>query len=139
MVRRPVNNARYSSCSSAKLKDLNWERWWTDDSFGEHYLHVEHKDGETVHRVRARGVRCPRIEFANGRLMWLYAIDRPERKRVSVEPLLAGLKAESRRRVKLGRQYDDAFEHRAADAHFAFANGVKFAMKQIRQHSAHQA
>ena len=73
MVRRSVRNRRYSDCGSADLKDLDWERgWWTDNSFGAHYLHVWNKDGETVHRVFCRGHETPRLEMVRGKLMWLY-------------------------------------------------------------------
>ncbi len=72
LVRRSVDNPRYSECGSAKLSDLDWSHWWTDTSFGAHYLHVAHKDGETSHRVYARGHVGPRLEMLNGKLMWLY-------------------------------------------------------------------
>lgn len=68
-----INNSKNSVCNSAKLKDLDWDRgWWTDDSFGMHYLHVHHKDGETIHRVYCKGCQQPRIEQRKGKLYWLY-------------------------------------------------------------------
>lgn len=73
LVSRSVENPRYSECGSAKLADLDWLRgWWTDDSFGAFYLHVWHKDGETVHRVRCKGCQKPRLSMKKGRLRWLY-------------------------------------------------------------------
>jgi len=71
-----VANAKNSRCSSARLKDLDWDRgWWTDDSFGMHYLHVHHKDGETIHRVYCLHSERPRIEMIKGKLYWLYQSD----------------------------------------------------------------
>ena len=72
LVRRAVASERNSSCGSARLADLDWSTWWTDASFGQHYLHVQHKDGETVHRVYCRRCECPRLEMRRGKLMWLY-------------------------------------------------------------------
>lgn len=71
---RKINSARNSECGSAKLAELDWSEWWTDDSFESVYLHVRHRDGETVHRVRCRQTQRPRIGFRNGMLCWL--IDR---------------------------------------------------------------
>lgn len=69
LVKSPSN----SLCNSAKLKDLDWDKgWWTDDSFGMHYLHVHHKDGETIHRVYCKHCQQPRIEQRRGRLYWLF-------------------------------------------------------------------
>lgn len=72
LVRRSVSGPRNSSCGSARLSDLNWSRWWTDNSFGQMYLHVAHKDGQTVHRVYCRRCKTPRLEMVRGRLCWLY-------------------------------------------------------------------
>lgn len=71
LVRRCVASPR-NSVSSARLSDLDLSTWWTDTSCGQHYLHVQHKDGETVHRVFCRGCDCPRLEMQRGKLMWLY-------------------------------------------------------------------
>jgi len=73
LVRRAVASERNSSCGSSGLADLDWSTWWTDTSFGRHYLHVKHKDGETMHRVCCRRCECPRLEMRRGKLMWLYA------------------------------------------------------------------
>jgi hypothetical protein len=71
-----VSSPRNSKCSSARLKDLDWQRgWWTDDSFGMHYIHVHHKDGETIHRVYCKSSDRPRIQMDKGRLYWLYQED----------------------------------------------------------------
>jgi hypothetical protein len=48
--------------------------WFTDDSFGQHYLHVYHKDGDSIHRVKCRGHDKPRLEMRKGKLMWLYEL-----------------------------------------------------------------
>ena len=61
-----------SICHSSKLSDLDWQRgWWTDDSFGMHYLHVYHKDGETIHRVYCKKCDQPRIQVLNQKVYWL--------------------------------------------------------------------
>jgi hypothetical protein len=68
-----ISSPRNSRCNTAKLSQLDWQRgWWTDDSFGMHYLHVYHKDGETIHRVYCRHCEQPRIEQKNGKLYWLF-------------------------------------------------------------------
>lgn len=68
-----VSSPRNSKCGTAKFKDLDWNKgWWTDDSFGMHYLHVHHKDGETIHRVYCRSAERPRLQVTNGKLYWLY-------------------------------------------------------------------
>jgi hypothetical protein len=71
-LKKLVFSPRNSRCHSAKIKDLDWSKgWWTDDSFGMHYLHVPHKDGETIHRVYCRGCDQPRLQVENGKLYWL--------------------------------------------------------------------
>jgi hypothetical protein len=77
-LRLPVANARHSKCGSAKLKDLDFDRgWWTDGTttlYGTEiclYLHVYHKDGETIHRVHCRNHKNPRLLMKNGKLYWL--------------------------------------------------------------------
>jgi hypothetical protein len=67
-----VLSLKNSACNTAKLTDLDFDRgWWTDDSFGLHYLHVWHKDGETIHRVHCRHCPRPRISARKGKLFWL--------------------------------------------------------------------
>jgi len=74
LVRRSVFSEKNSACPSARIKDLNPERgWWTDDSMDSLYLHVWHKDGETVHRVYCRKSEKPRLIMNRGRLMWIYS------------------------------------------------------------------
>lgn len=84
-IRRRVSNPRNSSCGSARLADLDWANWFTDDG----YIHVRRNnpdlDGgrhgdETWHRVHARipaglpkDIR-PRLALYGGVLFWL--IDR---------------------------------------------------------------
>lgn len=62
------------SCSeaSAPLDDLDWANWFTDDSHGDMYLHVDHKDGQTTHRVTCLGSTKPRLKLQSGILYWLY-------------------------------------------------------------------
>jgi hypothetical protein len=68
-----VDSPRNSVCNSSRLSELDWQRgWWTDDSFGMHYLHVYHKDGETIHRVYCKHCQQPRIEQRQGKLYWLF-------------------------------------------------------------------
>lgn len=68
-----ITSPRNSRCNTAKLSQLDWQRgWWTDDSFGMHYLHVYHKDGETIHRVYCKHCEQPRIEQRRGKLYWLF-------------------------------------------------------------------
>lgn len=70
--RLSVRSPRNSICGSARLEDLDWDRgWWTDYSFSKNYLHVWHKDGETIHRVRCRRCDRPRLEMRQGALLWL--------------------------------------------------------------------
>lgn len=68
---RRVNSPRNSECGSAALSSLDWTNWWTDTSGGDHYLHVEHLQGETVHRVYCRLDGHPRIGQRAGVLYWL--------------------------------------------------------------------
>ena len=79
-IRRAVENPRNSACGSARLRDLDFSTWWTDNSGeGGIYLHVPHRpirglEG-TVHRVWPRyikGYRCNRMEQTRTRLYWLY-------------------------------------------------------------------
>ena len=74
LIRRSVRSPRNSYCGSARLEELDWSIWWTGTAGGQHYLHVQHKDGETIHRVFCRLHECPRLEMWGGKLMWL--IDR---------------------------------------------------------------
>lgn len=71
LIRRVIKSNRNSSCASARLCDLDWSNWWTDNSFESHYLHVKHKDGETVHRVFCRISKNPRIGMYDNILKWL--------------------------------------------------------------------
>jgi hypothetical protein len=72
---RRVDSPRNSRSGSAKLSDLDFSQWWTDVSFGQHYLHVPHKGhggmAGTVHRVKCRLAECPRLLLKNGKLYWI--------------------------------------------------------------------
>lgn len=70
---------RNSECGSSLIGDLNRDRWWTDHSFGEVYLHVEGKDGDTAHRVKCRQAKNPRLRMEDGELFWLIDIPDPEK------------------------------------------------------------
>jgi hypothetical protein len=70
-----VKSPRNSYCSTANLRDLLWSEWWSDNSFGKFYLHVPHKDGETVHRVYCRKSTLPRIGIHRGELRWYVDTD----------------------------------------------------------------
>lgn len=69
-----IASPRNSRCSTAKFEDLDWDKgWWTDDSFGMHYIHVHHKDGETIHRVYCKHCQQPRIQVLKGKPYWLFS------------------------------------------------------------------
>lgn len=91
-ISRRVNSPRNSDCGSAKLADLDWSQWFTDNTSGGFYLHVRRcmegidfeakdarnkkykfpKDYETWHRVFCRASNHPRLSMnANGSLYWL--------------------------------------------------------------------
>lgn len=67
-----VADPRKSMCGSARLEELDWRNWWMDTSFNRLYLHVRHKNGETLHRVYCRRCDNPRLAMAAGHLVWLY-------------------------------------------------------------------
>lgn len=71
LIRRLVNSSRNSKCNTARLEDLDWSNWWTDNTGGAHYLHVPHPTDETIHRVRCRLAKSPRLEMRDGLLFWL--------------------------------------------------------------------
>ena len=62
---------RHSRCGSAKLADLDFDRWFSDSMGGSLYLHVWHKDGETIHRVHCAYSAKPRLSWDGGTLWWL--------------------------------------------------------------------
>lgn len=68
--RRRVDSAR-NSTSVFPFDELDWRYWWTDMSFKSHYLHVRHKDGERVSRVRCKLSKRPRLWMQDGKLYWL--------------------------------------------------------------------
>jgi hypothetical protein len=72
-----VSSPRNSSCSS-RLSCLDWSDWFTDDSFGAHYLHVRRPDNDTYQTVRCRHARRPRLEMRGGELHWLVDPPKPE-------------------------------------------------------------
>ena len=71
MSRRRVNSPRNSICGSARLAELDWTNWHTDNSFGSLYLHVRSLDGDTWHRVYCRKAETPRLRMIGGVLFWL--------------------------------------------------------------------
>ncbi len=71
MSRLKINSRRNSKCGSAKLAELDWSNWYTDDSGGGRYLHVAGRDGETFHRVFCRRQEKPKICLVDGELMWV--------------------------------------------------------------------
>lgn len=69
-----INSQRNSKCDTADLKDLDFQNWWTDTSWGMTYLQVEHKLGwreNGVHRVYCKHEDSPRIRVKNGIPHWL--------------------------------------------------------------------
>lgn len=84
-----INNERNSDCS-VRLKNLDWNNWFTDGMWIRPpaiYLHVNHKDikgmGDTIHRVSCKkscfgqGVR---ITMKDGELYWL--VDKIDKRRI---------------------------------------------------------
>lgn len=69
-LRRRVDDPR-NSRSVLPIKQLNFRKWWTDNTGGGLYLHVEHQDGERVSRVRCRLTDSPRLFQDKGVLYWL--------------------------------------------------------------------
>lgn len=73
-----VANPQHSRCGSAKLKTLDFDRWFTDHSFGQHYLHVHSATGdESIHRVTCAYSATPRLAWSGGALWWL--VDKPSK------------------------------------------------------------
>lgn len=72
-----VNDPAHSSCGSASLAQLDFSNWWTDVSFGKHYLHVQHRSQDTVHRVYCRHEEQPRLKMVGGELHWL--VEKPKK------------------------------------------------------------
>jgi hypothetical protein len=69
---RKVNSTSNSICRSAKLSDLDWSNWWTDELKGwTTHLHVMDQDGESIHRVRHTCRSYIRLGMRNGELCWL--------------------------------------------------------------------
>lgn len=76
-----VSSPRNSTCGSAKLSELDWSEWFTDGlslflngaqyPLRSSYLHVHHRDGETIHGVYCRHSDTPRLAMRGGKLYWL--------------------------------------------------------------------
>ena len=64
----------HNSKSTAKLSDLDWSKWWTGGGFliKGIYLHVPHKDGDSVHRVFCRDSKLTRLGWRHGKLWWIF-------------------------------------------------------------------
>ena len=72
-----VNSSKNSVCESARIKDLDFTRFRTDDSFERFYLHVHHKTEDTIHRVYCKHCDHPMIEMEDNKLYWIFI---PKRK-----------------------------------------------------------
>ena len=70
----PVSDPRHT-LSGSHLSDLCWDNWFTDGGPRQLYLHVQHRNGETWHRVFCRHADRPRLESRKGKLYWL--VDQP--------------------------------------------------------------
>jgi hypothetical protein len=71
-----VASPRNSRCGSAKLKTLNFDHWFTDNSFDMMYLHVHSASGDgSIHRVTCAYSSRPRLQWNDGSLWWL--VDKP--------------------------------------------------------------
>lgn len=76
-----VRSPRNSKCTTAKLTDLDFSEWWTDDSIpGCVYLHVPRRSDDTVHRVRCKHGKRVRLMMRKGVLCWLWEKKTPARK-----------------------------------------------------------
>lgn len=66
--------SEHNSSSTARLKDLDWTRWWSDGGFliKGTYLHVPHKNDDTVHRVFCHHSDNARLGWKAGKLWWIY-------------------------------------------------------------------
>lgn len=76
---RKVNSTRNSQCCSARLSDLDFSNWYSDNG----HIHALHSaDGGwmegTRHRVYCRASDSPRLAVVDGELYWL--IDEPKAK-----------------------------------------------------------
>lgn len=91
-LRREVFNKNNSICTTARIKELDVDNWWTDGCnfiSKEIYLHVKYADiypdvyglNGTGHRVwprKVKGYQCRRIEIRDGLLYWLYDKVKPK-------------------------------------------------------------
>lgn len=71
-----VTSPRNSVCGSARLADLDWSEWWTDNWGvpGVLYLFVAGPDG-SAHRVYCKHTETPRLAMRGGKLYWLVKRD----------------------------------------------------------------
>ena len=68
---RKVNAEGNSTCGSANLSDLDFNNWFTDTSFEQHYIHVAGPD-KSWHRVYCNNLDArPRLRMIDGELYWL--------------------------------------------------------------------
>ncbi len=68
--RHAIRNPTNSRCDSAELVSLDFEEWWTDNSFGQTYLHVSRRIDDTYHRVYCKHSNNPRVGMSGGMPFW---------------------------------------------------------------------
>jgi len=70
LIWRKINCSKNSECAIA-LKNLDFENFWQDNSFGQNYLHIKQKDEDVYWRVYCKKIKNPRIAMKDGVLYWL--------------------------------------------------------------------
>jgi hypothetical protein len=71
-IRRLLISDPRNSVSTVRLRELDWQNWWTDRTLlGEIYLHVLRPSDGTHWRVFCKHYGTHRIEMRDGRLYWL--------------------------------------------------------------------
>ena len=68
--RLKVNSPRNSDCAWP-LHELGWSSWFTGGRSSGLYLWVNHKNGDTVHRVWCKHTETPLLRLKDGVLYWL--------------------------------------------------------------------
>lgn len=69
-MRKSLINSNRNSLCDVSLDGLDWSNWFTDDSYGELYLHVYGLD-DSIQRVYCRHSKTPRLSFTDGKLYWV--------------------------------------------------------------------
>ena len=75
-----VADEKNSKCDSAKLDELDWTHWYSDDFFAPIYLHVGRKSDISTHRVYPKKKRIVGLAFRSGKLHWIQGEDTGKKK-----------------------------------------------------------